>query len=133
MAGSDLAKALADPQAGAVDEHVHPPPALGVGGDRAGDLRLLVEVSGDARGAGEAFERRLDPLGPAALQGEVVAFLGEHRGDRQADAAGTAEDERRRPRHGRGSSEAASISSANFSAASRLRVGTCSLGTSWAL
>ena len=84
----------ADADPGRVDEDVHSAEALDVGCDDAHALVGVGEVRRD-RGRAELFRRRLEWLGAARDESQLVALLAQHAAEREADPGRAAGDERR--------------------------------------
>ena len=97
--GLDLADGGADAQPGVVDQHVQPSVGVPVALDDRLDRVLLGQIrrhrlDGDAGGA-QLLGGGLELLRPPRGDGQVVALLGEHLGDRQSDPARGARHDRR--------------------------------------
>jgi len=117
LQGADV---LPHPHARVVDEHVEPAVLGDVVRDRPAHHVVLEQVSRVERAA-ELLRRR---FGRAGDERERVALGGQPAGEREADPARAAGDERRLHK------STVSSSAANRSCAARRRAGTCSVGTS---
>jgi hypothetical protein len=95
--GLDVGHRRAEPDAGAVDEHVEPAEPLAVGGHDAPDILLGGQVGGRLLDLIALAPQLLDGagqlLGPAGGDGEPVARLAQHLGDREPDPARGSGDE----------------------------------------
>ena len=87
----------ADPDARVVDQHVHPPEAVLVRLDDPLDVVLVAEVARrptrPRSPRRELLAARFELVGTARRDGQPVALLAQHAGDRESDATRASRDQ----------------------------------------